>query len=194
MTRSAAGSTRSRPGRRPRRWLNWLRLPVSVLVIVSLASSGCSHIFDRSFDDVPAEYVPLFQSAARTYGVLTAAQLAAQARVESKFDPTAVSRAGARGIMQFLPGTWEEFGLDGNGDGVADPLDPHDAILSAAHYEAYLAEQVADLPGDRVSLVLAAYNAGPTAVRTAGGIPNFSETQAYVRQVHDWAAAYQGKL
>ncbi|CUU55563.1 Transglycosylase SLT domain-containing protein [Parafrankia irregularis] len=167
---------------------------VLITIIVISLLSGCSHIFDRSFEDVPADLVPVFQAAAATYGVLTAAQLAAQARVESSFDPRAVSHAGARGMMQFLPTTWAQFGVDGSGDGLADPLEPRDAIPSAANYEAHLAESLADLPGDRISLILAAYNAGPVAVRTAGGIPDFDETRAYVARVHDWAATYSDQL
>ncbi|WP_018636887.1 lytic transglycosylase domain-containing protein [Parafrankia elaeagni] len=167
---------------------------ILALVCVLGLISGCSHIFDRAFADVPDELVPLFQAAAATYGGLSAAQLAAQARVESSFDPSAVSPAGARGLMQFLPTTWAQFGVDGNGDGRADPLEPRDAIPSAAHYEAHLASSLADLPGDRTSLILAAYNAGPQAVRTAGGIPDFHETRAYVARVHDWAATYRNQL
>ncbi|MCK9930939.1 transglycosylase SLT domain-containing protein [Frankia sp. Mgl5] len=173
------------------------RAPVTAVlavVIVIALLSGCSHIFERPFADVPADLIPVFQAAAATYGVLSAAQLAAQARVESSFDPAAVSHAGARGMMQFLPTTWAEFGIDGSGDGRADPLEPRDAIVSAANYEAHLAEAVADLPGDRTSLVLAAYNAGPDAVRAAGGIPDFDETRAYVARVHDWAATYRDQL
>ncbi|WP_041939745.1 MULTISPECIES: lytic transglycosylase domain-containing protein [Frankia] len=162
----------------------------ALLAVVLVASCGVLRRTHR----VPDDLVPVFRSAATAYGILTAAQLAAQARVESKFDAQAVSHAGARGIMQFLPTTWAAFGLDGNKDGVADPLDPRDAIPSAAYYESWLAEQVAHLPGDRVSLILAAYNAGPDAVRLAGGIPDFGETRAYVTKVRDWADTFSDQL
>jgi soluble lytic murein transglycosylase-like protein len=156
--------------------------------------AGCGEAFRLDRDQVPAELVPLFRDAADVYRVLSASQLAAQARVESTFDPEAVSRSGARGLMQFRPQTWAEFGLDGDGDGDADPLDPADAIPTAARYDAHLAELVGHLPGDRVSLVLAAYNAGPAAVRSAGGIPDFAETRAYVERVHTWAQTFDGQL
>ncbi|KJE24620.1 transglycosylase family protein [Frankia torreyi] len=168
-----------------------LRAVLAVLLAVTLVAS-CGIL--RRTHRVPDDLIPVFRSAATAYGILTPAQLAAQARVESKFDARAVSHAGARGIMQFLPTTWAAFGLDGNEDGVADPLDPRDAILSAAYYESRLAEQVAHLPGDRVSLILAAYNAGPDAVRLAGGIPDIGETQAYVTKVRDWADTYSDQL
>jgi soluble lytic murein transglycosylase-like protein len=170
-----------------------LRVAVTVLAAIALVA-GCGQVLGRSHGTVPGELVPIFRDAAATYGILSAAQLAAQARVESKFNTRAVSRAGARGIMQFLPATWAAFGFDGDNDGLADPLDPQDAIPAAARYEAHLAEQVGGLPGDDVSLVLAAYNAGPDAVRAARGIPNFDETRAYVQKVQDWAAAYRGQL
>ncbi|MCK9922154.1 lytic transglycosylase domain-containing protein [Frankia sp. AgPm24] len=165
-----------------------------VLTIVALSTSvGCDVL--RRNRHVPADLVPVFQAAVARYGGgLTAAQLAAQARVESRFNPRAVSHAGAQGIMQFLPATWREVGLDGNQDGRADPMDPHDAIPTAAYYESRLARQVAGLPGDRISLILAAYNAGPDAVRTAGGIPDIGETRHYVARVHDWASTYADQL
>ncbi|MBX6387917.1 MAG: lytic transglycosylase domain-containing protein [Frankia sp.] len=183
---------------RPRLTRVLARVPLRVaglLTAVAVLASGCSHLLPmEQASEIPEGLVPVFHQAAENYGLLSAAQLAAQARVESKFDPKAVSRAGAIGMMQFLPSTWAEFGIDGNGDGVADPLDPLDAIPSAARYEAHLAEVVGYLPGDLVSLVLAAYNAGPRAVCDAGGIPDYAETRAYVAQVHEWAETFEDQL
>jgi soluble lytic murein transglycosylase-like protein len=171
-------------------------LLLTLVAVPALLLAGCTDRFTLAPgpDEVPAALVPLFRRAAATYGGVTPAQLAAQARVESKFDARAVSAAGAQGLMQFLPATWRQFGTDGNRDGRADPLDPHDAIVSAARYDAYLATLVRHLPGDRLSLVLAAYNAGPAAVRGAGGIPDIPETRAYVRRVNAWARQYDGQL
>ncbi|MCK9897375.1 lytic transglycosylase domain-containing protein [Frankia sp. AgB32] len=167
------------------------RAVMAALAVVALVA-GCG--LRRETHHVPDDLIPVFQAAAATYGLLTAAQLAAQARVESKFDAQAVSRAGARGMMQFLPSTWADFGIDGNHDGRADPMDPRDAIPSAARYESTLARLVEHLPGDRVSLVLAAYNAGPDAVRAAGGVPDIDETRTYVSRVNTWAAAFADQL
>ncbi len=141
-------------------------------------------------DHVPVELIPLFRAAAVAYPSLTPAELAAQARVESKFNPLAVSRAGARGLMQFMPATWRLFGVDGDRDGRTDPLDPADAIPAAARYDAHLATLLTRVPGNRLSLILAAYNAGPGAVRTARGIPAFDETRNYVSQVRGWARRF----
>jgi soluble lytic murein transglycosylase-like protein len=167
----------------------------ALLCVVAVLLGACGQILPLGAAGlIPADLVPAFRAAARAYGLLSAAQLAAQARVESRFDSSVVSRAGAVGIMQFLPETWKEWGIDGDGDGVADPLDPLDAIPSAARYEQHLANLVGGLPGDRVSLVLAAYNAGPNVVLRAGGIPDIPETKAYINKINEWAATYSGQF
>ncbi len=92
------------------------------------------------------------------------------AKAESGFDPGAVSHAGAVGLMQLMPGTARELGVD--------PRNPAQAVDGAAR----LLRQHLDDFGS-VPLALAAYNAGPGAVRKYDGIPPYSETQAYVRRV-----------
>lgn len=132
---------------------------------------------------IPAEYVGAILSAGSTCAALSPGLLAAQLNQESTFNPTARSSAGAVGIAQFMPATWTDHGIDGNGDGRADPLDPADAIPAAARYDCALAAAVARIPGDPVRLMLAAYNAGPGAVLGAGGIPPYAETQSYVAKI-----------
>jgi hypothetical protein len=119
---------------------------------------------------VPARYRAAILSAALANGV-PPALLAALLRSESGFDPRAVSTAGAQGIAQLMPGT-------ARGMGLADPFDPDQAIPAAArllggHLRAF----------GSVPLALAAYNAGPGAVRRYGGVPPYAETQAYVVRV-----------
>ncbi len=97
--------------------------------------------------------------------------LAALLRAESGFDPRAVSPAGAQGIAQFMPATAAGLGL-------RDPFDPAQAIPAAGRL---LAGHVRDFGS--VPLALAAYNAGPGAVRRFGGIPPYPETQAYVARI-----------
>jgi hypothetical protein len=114
-------------------------------------------------------YASAFVAAAKRHG-LPPALLAAVAKVESNYNPSAVSPAGARGLMQFMPATARDYGIN--------PMDPSQAIDGAAR------KLAADLKTfGSVPLALAAYNAGPGAVRRYGGIPPFSETQAYVPKV-----------
>jgi peptidoglycan DL-endopeptidase CwlO len=115
-------------------------------------------------------YARLFEEAGAAHGV-SPALLAAVARQESGFDPRAVSPAGARGLMQLMPGT-------ADGLGVTDPFDPGQAVDGAAR----LLRTLLDRFGG-TELALAAYNTGPGAVLRYGGIPPYPETQAYVRSV-----------
>jgi soluble lytic murein transglycosylase-like protein len=118
-------------------------------------------------DDVP--YADLFRAAGAEHGIQPSV-LAAVAKAESAFDPTAVSHAGAQGLMQFMPGTAAEMGVD--------PWDPASAIDGAARYLTQNLRRFGSL-----ELALAAYNAGPGAVQRYDGIPPFEETQAYVPKV-----------
>jgi soluble lytic murein transglycosylase-like protein len=132
---------------------------------------------------VPAAYREVVLEAAKRCPRIPAEVLAAQLGAESSWNPMAVSPAGAQGIAQFLPKTWEQFGIDGDGDGVADIWNPIDAIHSAAALNCVNRRLVRDLPGDRLHNTLAAYNAGPTAVRRHGGIPPFNETRGYIERI-----------
>ena len=119
---------------------------------------------------VPAELVPLFQQAAAQSGV-PAALLAAVAKQESGFNPQAVSSAGAQGLMQLMPSTAAGLG--------ANAFDPQQAISGAAQLLSSYLQQY----GGSVPLSLAAYNAGPGAVATYGGVPPYAQTQAYVSDI-----------
>jgi soluble lytic murein transglycosylase-like protein len=92
--------------------------------------------------------------------------------VESAFNPAAVSHAGAQGLMQLMPTTAQEMGVE-------EPFDPRQNILGGTRYLRVLANS---FDGDLV-LTLAAYNAGHQAVFRHMDIPPFAETQQYVRHV-----------
>lgn len=132
---------------------------------------------------VPEEYRTLIRRAAKQCPQIPAEVLAAQIAVESGWDPRAESPAGAQGIAQFMPATWQQYGFDGNADGVRSVWDPRDAIPSAAALNCVNRKLVKSVPGNRLANTLAAYNAGHGAVREHGGIPPFPETQAYVKRI-----------
>jgi Transglycosylase SLT domain len=86
---------------------------------------------------VPAVLIPIYQRASATYGLGPQGPgvLAAINGIETAFGTNLnISSAGAVGWMQFMPETWAGYGVDANGDGVADPYDPEDAIHAAANY------------------------------------------------------------
>jgi soluble lytic murein transglycosylase-like protein len=93
-------------------------------------------------------------------------------RVESNFDPEAISHANARGLMQLIPGTAERML-------VSDSFDPRQNILGGTRYLRVLA----NLFNGNLQLTLAAYNAGENAVIRYRGIPPYEETQNYVTKV-----------
>lgn len=132
---------------------------------------------------VPAAYRAVLQDAAQRCPRIPVEVLAAQIAAESGWNTRAESPAGALGIAQFLPSTWAQYGIDGDGDGIADIWNPIDAIHSAAALNCVHRRLVRDLPGNRLHNTLAAYNAGPTAVRRHGGVPPFPETERYIERI-----------
>lgn len=139
---------------------------------------------------VPKEFAPWIKKAASTCTIITAPVIAAQIAAESGFNANAVSGVGAQGPAQFMPATWKTWGKDSDGNGTASPFDIGDAVMAQARYDCALAKQVKHVPGDTLKLVLAAYNAGPAAVIAAGGIPPYSQTQAYVPRIISAMAKY----
>jgi hypothetical protein len=119
---------------------------------------------------VPARYAQILSRAAQRWNV-SAALLAAQLYAESDFNPFAVSRVGAQGIAQFMPGTAAGLGLD-------DPFDAERAIDAQAHLMRDLLRQFGSVP-----LALAAYNAGPAPVAACGCVPPYPQTQGYVARI-----------
>jgi soluble lytic murein transglycosylase-like protein len=116
-------------------------------------------------------YDSLIRGAAAKHG-LDPALVRAVIQVESDYDPRCRSHAGAMGLMQLMPQTCRDYGI-------SDPYDPAQSIEGGCRE---LAEHLREFGGN-VELALAAYNAGPNAVRRHGGIPPYRETQAYVPRV-----------
>ena len=118
---------------------------------------------------------PLLERAGETSD-LSPRLLEAIAYVESRFRQSAVSPKGAVGMMQLMPGTASELGVD-----------PHDPAQNAHGGAAYLRKMLVMFDND-VELAVAAYNAGPEAVKKHRGVPPFAETRSYVAAVMDYLA------
>jgi len=122
-----------------------------------------------------AAAAPLLESAGDAAD-LSPRLLEAIAYVESRFNTKAISPKGAVGMMQLMPGTAAELGVD-----------PHDPEENARGGADYLRKMVT-MFGNNVELAVAAYNAGPAAVLKYGGVPPYAETRSYVDAVMDYLA------
>jgi hypothetical protein len=119
-------------------------------------------------------YDSLIERAARDQN-LDASFVSALIRAESNYEPRAVSRKGARGLMQLMPATAKRLS-------VRKPFDPESNVRGGVRY----LRELVDRFGHRPDLVLAAYNAGEGAVETYGGVPPYRETVAYVERIMSW--------
>jgi len=114
---------------------------------------------------------PFIQEAATLHG-LSPSLIRAVIQTESRFDPLAVSRVGAQGLMQLMPQTARHVGIE-------NPFDPRENILGGTKYLSSLLDRFKG----NTAKALAAYNAGPTVVARHRGLPPFRETQGYVRKI-----------
>jgi cell wall-associated NlpC family hydrolase len=136
----------------------------------SSSSSGGAQSAAMTSLGVPASMQSMFSVAGATYGV-DPTLLAAVAKQESGFQPSAVSSAGAEGLMQLMPATAAGLGVSA--------LDPAQAVDGAAQLlSGYLQQYQGSVP-----LALAAYNAGPGAVAAYGGVPPYQQTTNYVSSI-----------
>lgn len=121
----------------------------------------------------PASPYELFINEAADLYDVSADLVRAVIQTESNFNPRAKSGAGARGLMQLTPVTLREVKMK------IDPFDPRLNILAGTKYLSMMLDRF----DGNVSLALASYNAGPTAVRRHRGIPPYKETRGYVKKV-----------
>jgi soluble lytic murein transglycosylase-like protein len=115
----------------------------------------------------------IMERAAQKFGI-DPDLLKAVARVESGFNPLAVSESGAMGLMQLMPGTAASLG-------VKDPFNSAENVEGGARY----LRSLLDKYGGNKRLALAAYNAGPGAVDRHGGVPPYSETVSYLNKINN---------
>jgi membrane-bound lytic murein transglycosylase B len=148
------------------------------LQIPSLTASACAA------SAVPAQLIPIYQGASAQYGLgpQGPAVLAGINAVETAFGTNlGPSSAGAEGWMQFMPSTWETYGVDANGDGVKDPNNPEDAIYAAARYLS-----AAGMPADTYGAIFA-YNHADWYVSEV-----LADAGCYAAEVGDPAFAQMG--
>lgn len=132
-----------------------------------------------SAEEARDRYDHIIKEAAYISGV-SFALIKAMIRVESNFDPEAVSKKGAMGLMQIMPKNFESLEIE-------DPFDPRENIIGGSRYF----QQMLDRYEGKLPLALAAYNAGPNAVDRNRGIPPIRETEDYVKKVMNYYYAYQ---
>lgn len=127
-------------------------------------------------------YYPVIQHTARRHG-LDHSLVTAVIKVESDFNPGAVSPKGARGLMQLMPGTARELG-------VRDSFDPIQNVDGGVRY----LRNLIDFFEGNLPLALAAYNAGREAVLQHGGVPPYPETRQYVSRVLQYYDLFRREL
>jgi soluble lytic murein transglycosylase len=135
---------------------------------------------DRSRNsDVTRRYDQIITEAAKRHGV-SFSLLKAMIKIESDFNPRAISKAGAMGLMQIMPDNIKELKIK-------DPFDPRENIMGGTRY----LKQMMDRFNGKLPLALAAYNAGPNIVERYQRIPPFTETENYVEAVMKYYSVFK---
>lgn len=140
----------------------------------AIQSYSIDYTNQKGYDNIvegAEKYADIISNAATTYNV-PEKLISAVMKQESNFNASAVSSAGATGLMQLMPSTAKYLGA-------TNASDPEQNVMAGAKY----LRQMLDKFDDNVSLALAAYNAGPGNVSKYNGIPPFKETQNYVKNV-----------
>jgi soluble lytic murein transglycosylase-like protein len=135
------------------------------------SSKQAPQVADSGKSFTPAEIEAAIDKAAARHNV-DPALVRAVIKVESNFNPNAVSRKGAMGLMQLMPQTARQLN-------VTNPFDPEQNVDAGVRHLKQLMESY----GGNINLSLAAYNAGQGAVARSAGIPHFAETRNYVKRI-----------
>ncbi len=153
--------------------------------VIQLSCFACNLRSSVDWHSIPLKldaFTAAIDSASRQYRV-DPALIRAVIHAESAFKPSAKSKKGALGLMQLMPDTAKDMGVD-------NALAPEENIRGGVRYLAWLLEQ----HGGNTLLATAAYNAGPGAVRRYKGIPPFEETETYVKRVRILHSRYRNAL
>jgi soluble lytic murein transglycosylase-like protein len=146
-------------------------------------NAGIERSHNRSSASLLRQRAARFDRHIRYYGVrynIDPHLIRAVIRTESAFDPRAISRKGAKGLMQLMPGTARQLK-------VANPFDPEQNIAGGTRY----LRSLLDTFRQDVRLALAAYNAGPTIVKKQQTVPQYPETLQYVKRVLTFYRQYK---
>jgi soluble lytic murein transglycosylase-like protein len=135
------------------------------------ATASCAGLTPVSMKERAARYDALIHKVSARHGV-SPQLVSAVMRVESCYDRKAVSRSGARGLMQLMPGTARELGVN-------DSFDPEQNVEGGVRYLKAMIQRF----NNNLDHGLAAYNAGPQAVAAHRGIPPYPETMSYVKRI-----------
>ncbi len=170
----------------PRKGLKLLEVirdskPAAKPAKTSSENSRPSNTASKPLKDMSKAYDAFIAEASQMYGI-PVPFIKAVIKIESNFNPRAVSRVGAMGLMQLMPATAEHMK-------VADPFDPRQNIMGGTKYLRRLSDRY---DGD-INLILSGYHAGPGNVEKAGGIP-FEKTQQYVKNVYSWYVRYRNEM
>lgn len=131
--------------------------------------------------DYIKEYSTIINQASRRFGI-ESSLIKAVIKAESDFDHKAVSRKGARGLMQLMPKTIDHME-------VKDPFNPEENIFGGTRYLSLLLERF----NNDKKLALAAYNAGPERVEEYQGVPPFPETKSFISKVLNYYYQYRSE-
>ncbi|RLB10260.1 MAG: lytic transglycosylase domain-containing protein [Deltaproteobacteria bacterium] len=144
--------------------------------------SSLDHSYNRYTSKASEPYHDIILRVAKRYNV-DPALIKAVIKVESHFNPYAISYKGAKGLMQLMPVTLRAMGA-------RNPFDPEYNIDAGVRY----LKKLLIIFDDNLELALAAYNAGITKVRLYGGIPPFKSTRKYVRKVMQYYNHYKKEM
>jgi hypothetical protein len=168
MTRASWGRTRFGSPTTATRWtVNRHRLAGCAVLVLTLLSGYTASQRHGALEEPRV----IIKEAADRYGVAEDL-IAAVIEAESQFNPRAVSRRGAQGLMQLMPDTAASLGVE-------DPFSPRENIHGGVRHLRSLLDRF----DNNVPLALAAYNAGHVAVINHGGIPPYPQTRAYVSRI-----------
>jgi soluble lytic murein transglycosylase-like protein len=151
--------------------------PTSPLYRVYIRSRSSRSRFSNVYS--PDHYNHIITKASKTYGI-DVPLIKAVIKVESNFNPKAISKAGARGLMQIMPTNFKALRI-------RDPFDPDQNIMGGA---SLLKELLIRFDGN-VHFALAAYNAGPASVDRLKQIPPIKETREFVRKVMEYYSYFK---